>query len=125
MTRGKWVALAVGLAVIAVLVAYGPALWRAVVFEESRVYGTSGLEPWKITPESEYIVIVWKRFSWLPGPQREVRCRDCAESRHVDCPRVMHGFGLYNENIGPSLVAAAARDLSCTCVHPSHAQESE
>ena len=37
MTRGKWVALAAGIAAVAVLVLNGPAVWRAVAYEEERV----------------------------------------------------------------------------------------
>ena len=39
MTRGKWVALAVVLAVLAVLVPYGPVLWRAVAYDRQEAEG--------------------------------------------------------------------------------------
>ena len=37
MTRAKWVALAVGIAVIAFLVLSGPAVWRAVAYTSERL----------------------------------------------------------------------------------------
>ena len=88
MTRGKWVALAVGLAAIAVLVPYGPALWRAVKYADERVeYGErvtieNGLDGRIQTirhrgrshGEPDYIVLSRKRFHWLSGPDQMIRC---------------------------------------------------
>ncbi len=40
MTRGKWVALVVGVAAITVVVPYGPAVWMAVAYALARrAYG--------------------------------------------------------------------------------------
>ena len=41
MTRGRWVAFAVGLAAMAVLVPYGSVLWTAVAYVEERIEHTS------------------------------------------------------------------------------------
>ena len=64
MTRGKWVALAVGLAVVAVLVPYGPALWRAVAYQQS-----SSIAMHTGTISDPIYVAGWiKRWDIMPGP---------------------------------------------------------
>ena len=83
MTRGKWVALAVVLAVIAVVVLNGPALWMAVAYDpgvEERVFWAESTYDEKsvikegrpavvLTPRTHYgsLVLKRKRYEWLPG----------------------------------------------------------
>ena len=117
MTRGKWVALAVGLAVIAVLVHYGPAMWRAVRYQKVRVWGVQ-VDP-DVQPEC--VVYMVRRFIWDPGPKFTQLCTGCAESRHVGCPRRI-GIFLNTEGKGGVPVHYT---YSCDCPHSSHAQDSE
>ena len=119
MTRGKWVALAVGLAAIAVLVLYGPALWRAVAYDQGRDWGVQ--VDHEVQPQC--VVFMVKRFSWLPGPDFMQWCASCVESRHVNCPRKM---GIYQNWKRPGKpLAPVYSAYSCDCPHPSHAQDSE
>ena len=143
MTRGKWVALAVGLAAVVILVPFFyPPLWRAVAYEKERrqpvfrnlppsPFTTAelriGFGPVRLK-DPGYLLLLRKRFDWLPGRERFSVCGCCVESRHSDCPRRMlvyaslgevedfftwhHGNVFYQRH-------------TCACPHPSHAQESE
>ena len=124
MTRGKWVALAVGLAVIVVLIPYGPALWRAVAYVEERMENSSKATILSDADASylpEYVVLTRKRFNWVPGPVLTTRCPWCAESDHARCPgkRKMLVFLPLGQD------RVQGRLHPCDCPHPSHAQESE
>ena len=136
MTRGQWVALGGVVAAIAVLIPYGPAVWRAVAYVEERIepidvrhrysthrYSTNSTEVNTdlATLEVEYMVVLRKRLEWLPGPDLVVRCAWCVESDHARCP---------GSNFALSC-PAGTRDsrfigtVHCDCPHPSHAEGSE
>ena len=138
MTRGKWVALAVLLAVIALIIPNGPAVWRVVAYVEERHDGVLTIRKLEVgqllwstatsqpiarflmsPPNPNYIVITRKRFNWLPGRDRMVRCAWCVESTHVKCPGDKYALLL------PKEAPPAETYTTCTCPHPSHAQESE
>ena len=127
MTRGKWVALAVGVAVIAVLVHYGPALWRAVAYVESRHDGELMMMRFDTRtyerPQnpSRYIIVTRKRFNWLPGRAATVHCGWCVESAHQKCPGDQ--YNLFSPKGEWPRWPSETR--TCTCPHASHAQESE
>ena len=117
MTRGKWVALAVGLAVAACLVAIAPQAWlwsayRNAEVEEIVRFPISGFPKWLKEVRRPALV---KRWDWLPG--REVvlpdrRCNACLHDSHRNCPRRIS-------------ISEVADELLCTCRHPSHAQDSK
>ena len=109
MTRGKWVALAVGSALFAVLFPFLPLGWEAVMYTPE----CDELEPFK---KGVHAVVMRKRVDWIPGPDRVLRCAWCAESDHSQCPR----------KVGSWAARAMTLDrVACTCPHPSHAQESK
>ena len=140
MTRGKWVALTVGLAVIAVIVLNGPAFWKAVAYEqreaEAVFFGTGrarfsrsggvggpGDNPFW---EDRGFVVVRKRYSWIPGSEFTVpdqMCPACILEFHDAC------FPKAGGSAGCSFPDGSSVDLSssfrCTCPDLSHAQESE
>ncbi len=132
MTRAKWVALAVGLVVMAVLVTNGPALWRAVGYEEERredfVMGS-----WFDGERPDYVMFIRKRFSWLPGPDRFARCAWCVESDHLKCPRDI--YWPESSQVGAEVPPPRWRvstinspminvvKFGCDCPHPSHAKD--
>ena len=141
MTRGKWVALAVGLAVIAVLVPYGPAVWRAVAYERHTMFGRPQDTSWSM-------YFCQKRYSWLPGSPQFVPPQPCGRCRNQDHGRCiaeesdrLFGSGTvitftgthlsYEKTRHASAVVlvplSAARPMvwRCTCPHPSHAGNSE
>ena len=136
MTRGKWVALAVGLAVVAVLVSYGPAVWRTVAYVEEQqtqpLYFWNEGNGWK---EDNHVLLRARR-EWLSGARlKAAMCGWCDESDHLQCPREL-AFVLpagcrieYQpmQSVGTPEVSAGmhAVMLPCTCADPSHAQESE
>ena len=128
MTRGRWVALAVVVAVIAVLASYGPALWRALVYTLERKepispharYYIEGTDDEFEALDFEYVSVMRKRFDWLPGPDRYVRCAWCVASDHAKCSGSKR-LVILADMRDPSLI-----DWSrCNCPHPSHAQESQ
>ena len=107
MTRGKWVALAVGVAVIAVLVSYGPAVWRVVAYEE-----LARSEQW-------HMVRLVKRWPWLPGRQSllpDQVCNACRFRYHENC------WGTADTRKASWKFLGSFR---CTCLHePSTSHES-
>ena len=135
MTRGKWVALAVGLAALAVLLPYGPALWMAAAYVEERKENVWLHDPTKdgeyegILDPVDYLLLKRKRFDWLPGSDRMAQCSFCVETQHVKCPRVV--FETWSaatpglDRVEQSLRLDILAEHLCTCPHPSHAQESE
>ena len=122
-------ALAVGLAVIAVLVPYAPTLWTALAYEEERIEDFVMAASFDGEPAQErpdYVLFIRKRFDWLPGPDLIIRCAWCVESDHVKCPRYVGRNQTVQE--GPLRGwRIGLRQLlqACTCPHPSHAEDSE
>ena len=128
MTRGKWVALVVGLAVIAVLVLASPRLlyqteMRALVFHSGFEMYEFG-EVLQAPPEGDCFVEIRRVWFSRPRsafePQGRARCGWCLRSRHDSCPRKVSGGG----SIGSSRIVPFPV-YECDCPHPSHAQESE
>jgi len=109
MTRGKWVALAVVVAVIAVLVPYGPVLWRAVAYQRyQRELGISEVG----------FYYLHKRASWLPGDEFLVPdqpCNRCLQWDHERCGVILEA----------EPVVLPPEDFRCTCTDPSHDGDSE
>ena len=122
MTRGKWVALAVGVAVMALLVPYGPAMWRVVTYEDRRIEDLS-VSLSNAAAKVEYMIVSRKRFDWVSGPDSFVRCSFCVESEHRMCPRDTASAWVMKEN--PRSGTWEQRFVLCTCPHPSHAQDSK
>ena len=118
-------ALAVGVAVIAVLVPYGPAIWIAVAYEEERREDFV-IWSWFDGERPDYVMFIRKRFSWLPGPDHLARCAWCVESDHLKCPRdaEVPTPPKWDLSTISSPMIKEVR-FACTCPHPSHAQESE
>ena len=121
MTRGKWVALAVGIAAIAVLVPYGPALWRAVAYVEERDrmdIGHSAIPAWDFS-------VLRKRVPWLPGEDNVIPsqlCRYCWLELHEHCWQPLAGRNLSfgkGSRIGVHEYYLPAT-FHCTCPDPSH-----
>lgn len=132
MTRGKWVALAVGLAVIGVIVLNGPAVWRAVPYSSEVLFPVKlypGLDRTRLNRSDpvrapDYIVIWQKRGDWIPGQRYIIRCSFCLDSDHDLCVGVMNGEW---SRVRPSEASFHVFDAAfrCSCPHPSHAEESE
>ena len=123
MTRGKWVALAVGLAVIAVLALNGPAVWRVVAYIEERQEGVVLIPDYtarsqELPRNPDYMIITRKRFIWFPGRDYMVLCAWCAETIHEKCPGDKYV-------LLPKEATPAETYTTCTCPHPSHAEGSE
>ena len=132
MTRGKWAALAVGIAVIAILVPFFPALWRGVAYVEERIddfYTMHAQDSRRERPAC--MILLRKRFQWLPGPDAMTRCAWCVQSDHLKCPRQVYrpesppGGGGRRLRSWDNPVPGVLLLYECTCPHPSHAQESE
>ncbi len=138
MTRGKWVALVVGLAAVAVAVPYGPALWMAVAYDRqessllSFMIGGRGYSVGRGQGSADPVwkdlkfVVMKKRHSWMPGSEFTVpdqMCPACILEFHDAC------FPKAGGSAGCSLPDGSSVDLSssfrCTCPDLSHAQESE
>ena len=126
MTRGKWVALAVGLAVIAVLIPYGPALWWAVAYvEERRIVLIAYEDPNGAEYLDEQARVLRKRWSWVLGPEHRVRCGRCQESDHRSCPRLLSMAATWRSTGKILGLDGVFSGHLCDCPHPSHAQASE
>ena len=129
MTRGKWVALVVGLAAVVLLAPFSPALWRAAMYTPERETPVVYLVPDNLIEENfefGYAAVSEKRHRWLPGPDYVVQCKWCADSDHRACPRnLLMSTG--DNNVGDSFISVAPpmERYTCDCPHPSHAQESE
>ena len=152
MTRGKWVAMAVGVAVIAVLVPYGPELWMAVAYTGAREElvavierGTTQYTPYTHIGPIEFtsayrsgsgtltmvgpLTIKRKRHAWIPGEEFIVPDQECpwcertSYMRHEYC---FTGRGAEaNCGFRDGTRLYLPETFRCTCPHPSHAQESE
>ena len=120
MTRGKWVALAVGMTALGFLVPYGPGLWRSVAYVETR------LEPLPVPEERmpPYVIAQVRRFDWIPVRRvTGITCGFCVESKHADCTPWMKVRAVPTKDYDQSPNAFMAP--LCMCPHPSHAQDSE
>ena len=127
MTRGKWVALAVGVAAIAVA---SPRLlyqteMRALVFHSGFKMYEFGEVLHSPLERNSFVEIRRWRFSW-PRNWRmfdaRVECGWCLRSLHEDCPHEVSGRGWTTYIAGRAAPGLIHR---CACPHPSHAQESE
>ena len=138
MTRGKWVAVVVGLAAIVLLALVSPRILyehelRALVFDsEFEIYEFG--EVLHSPPEDDSFVEVrrWRfnrthrRFPWERS-DTSVECGWCIRSRHDGCPRkvagrVVFGTGRVGTVRGTRSPFRAIRE--CDCPHASHAQDS-
>ena len=138
MTRGKWVALAVGLAVVAVLVVNGPALWRSVAYVKEQRKGLSDgarlcifigsatdSQPIRWSGPME-VDVFRKRYKWLPGQEVIVPDQPC-----IPCNGGLHDWCWNERRERPPFVRIIrgtepqSAPFRCTCPHPSHAESSE
>ncbi len=153
MTRGKWVALAVGLAVLAVLVPYGPAVWRAVAYAPERLEPVvvlandhpkyahteythtgpiefiSGMYSNGMRTTVSVLTVKRKRHTWIPGEEFIVPDQVCPWCRRTTLIPHEYCFTGRGNRANIGLRDGTRLDLPetfrCTCPHASHAQESE
>ena len=153
MTRGKWVALAVGVAVTAVLVLNAPAVWRVAAYTQAREELVVVIEKanTKYTPYTHIgpiefravyksglgptlsmvglLTIKRKRYAWIPGEELIVPdqvCPWCNPRTYIPHEYCFKGPGS-SANIGlrDGTRVHLPETFRCTCTHSSHAQESE
>ncbi len=148
MTRGKSVALAVGVAAVAVLVLNGPAVWRVVAYVQVPISSgpvsvhlgggavsylsgtdqmgamTTNLETAVV--ESGTLTVHKKRHAWLPGQAfiiPDQACVSCGLGKHTVCfPRHVEGARFITPD---GTRVELPENFRCTCTDPSHDGDSQ